>query len=92
MRYIYLAILIAGSATITGSFNDSNNDFNTNNGVDNSLAVDQAKAQSAVDMVSTVINASRDVDTDEPQNIDRIVLPEANIAEPVAIPDANASL
>lgn len=92
MRYVYLAILITGSAALTGCFNDSDNNFNANNGVDNSLAIDQAKAQSAVDSVSAVINASNNVDTDEPQDISRIVLPEANIAEPVAVSGANASL
>ena len=91
MRYIFLAILITGSAALTGCFGDDNN--NTSNNQNNSdVAIDQAKANLAASRVDAVINASKNVDTDEPQDISRIVLPEANLAEPVKISGANASL
>lgn len=92
MRYIFLAVLVTGSAVLSGCFNDSDDDFNTNDGIDNNVTIDQANAQLAADRVSAVINASKDVNTDEPQDIDRIILPEANSAEPVTVSDANASL
>lgn len=93
MRYVLLAVLVTGSAALSGCFNDNDdNDFNTNDGIDNSVKIDQANAQLAADRVSAVINASKDVNTDEAQDIDRIILPEANTAEPVAVSDANASL
>ena len=93
MRYVMLAVLITGSAALSGCFNDNdNNDFDSSNQVDKDVAADQAKAKLAVNRTSDVIDASNNVDTDEPQDIDRIILPEANLAEPVAIKGANASL
>ena len=93
MRYLMLAVLITGSAALSGCFNDNdNNDFDSSNQVDKDVAADQAKAELAVNRTSDVIDASNNVDTDEPQDIDRIILPEANLAEPVAIKGANASL
>lgn len=93
MRYVLLAVLITGSAALSGCFNDNdNNDFDSSNQVDKDVAADQAKAKLAVSRTSDVIDASNNVDTDEPQDIDRIILPEANLAEPVAVKDANASL
>lgn len=93
MRYVLLAVLITGSAALSGCFNDNdNNDFDSSNQVDKDVAADQAKAKLAVSRTSAVIDASNNVDTDEPQDIDRIILPEANLAEPVAVKDANASL
>jgi hypothetical protein len=90
MRYVLLAILVTGSAALSGCFGDNDNkSFET---VNPNIAVDQENANLAVERVSTVINASKDVNTDEPQDIDRIILPEANLAEPVAITGANASL
>lgn len=89
MRYIMLAVLITGSAAFSGCFND--NDSSSNIGKSD-VAVDQAKAELAVKKTSDVIDASNNLDTDEPQDIDRIILPEANLAEPVAIKDPNASL
>lgn len=90
MRYIILAVLITGSAALSGCFND--NDNSSSNPVDNDVALDQAKAKIAADRTSDVIDASNNVDTDEPQDIDRIILPEANLAEPVVVKNANASL
>lgn len=92
MRYLLIAVLVTGSAALSGCFSDSDNDFDANNGVDNTIAIDQANAQLAADRVATVINASKDVNTDEPQDIDRIILPEANRAEPARVSGANASL
>jgi len=92
MRYIMLAVLVTGSAALSGCFNDNDNDFETRDPVDTDVAVDQANANLAVDRVSTVIKASNNVNVDEPQDIDRIILPEANLAEPIAITGANASL
>lgn len=93
MRYVMLAVLITGSAALSGCFNDNNNnDFDSSNQVDKDVAADQAKAKLAVNRTSDVIDASNNVNTDEPQDIDRIILPEANLAEPVAIKGANASL
>ncbi|MGP4715023.1 hypothetical protein ACTXGL_00105 [Psychrobacter sp. T6-6] len=89
MRYVMLAVLITGSAALSGCFND--NDSSSNIGKSD-VAVDQAKAELAAKRTSDVIDASNRPDTDEPQDIDRIVLPEANLAEPVAVTDANASL
>lgn len=89
MRYIMLAVLITGSAALSGCFND--NDGSSDLGKSD-VAVDQAKAELAVNRTSDVIDASNDVNTDEPQDIDRIVLPEANLAEPVTVTDADASL
>lgn len=89
MRYVMLAVLITGSAALSGCFNDNDNSSNLAN---NDVTTDQAKAELAVERTSAVIDASNNVDTDEPQDIDRIVLPEANSAEPVAIKDPNASL
>ncbi|MBI0425162.1 hypothetical protein [Psychrobacter sp. NG27] len=89
MRYIMLAVLITGSAALSGCFND--NDSSSNLGKSD-VAVDQAKAELAVNRANDVIDASNNVDTDEPQDIDRIVLPEANLAEPVVVTGANASL
>ena len=89
MRYIMLAVLITGSAALSGCFND--NDSSSNLGKSD-VAVDQTKAELAVNRASDVIDASNNVDTDEPQDIDRIVLPEANLAEPVVVTGANASL
>jgi len=84
MRYIMLAVLVTGSAALSGCFNDNNdNNFESR---------DQTDAELAVSRVSDVIKASNNVNTDEPQDIDRIILPEANLAEPVAITGANASL
>ena len=84
-----LAVLITGSAALSGCFND--NDGSSDLGKSD-VAVDQAKAELAVNRTSDVIDASNDVNTDEPQDIDRIVLPEANLAEPVTVTDADASL
>lgn len=93
MRYVLLAILVTGSAALSGCFGDNDNkNFETGNQGNPNVAADQAKANLAVERVSTVINASKDVNTDEPQDIDRIILPEANLAEPVAVTGANASL
>ncbi len=91
MRYICLALLITGSAALTGCFGDNDNN-SYNNPVNNDVAADQAKANLAVKRVNDVISASNSVNTDEPQDIDRIILPEANRAEPVAVTGANASL
>lgn len=87
MRYLCLAILITGSAALSGCFGDSND-----NNFDSKDKVDQNDAELAVQRASTVISASKNVNIDEPQDIDRIILPEANLAEPVAITGANASL
>lgn len=93
MRYIILAVLITGSASLSGCFSDNDNDkAGSPNPVNNDVASDQAKAKVAIDRTSDVIDASNNVDTDEPQDIDRIVLPEANLAEPVVVANANASL
>ncbi|MGM8885835.1 hypothetical protein ACS8FD_07820 [Psychrobacter sp. 1U2] len=92
MRYLFLAVLVTGSAALIGCSDSDNNDFDFDNQNENANSVDQANAQLAVDRTSDVIDASNDVNTDEPQDIDRIILPEANTAEPVAITDANASL
>jgi hypothetical protein len=93
MRYVLLAILVTGSAALSGCFGDNDNkNFETGNKGNPDVVADQAKANLAVERVSTVINASKDVNTDEPQDIDRIILPEANLAEPVAVTGANASL
>ena len=92
MRYVLLAVVVTGSAALSGCFNDNDNNFETRDPVDTGVAVDQANAKLAVDRVSAVINASKNVDVDEPQDIDRIILPEANLAEPVAITGASASL
>ena len=93
MRYVLLAILVTGSAALSGCFSDNDNkNFETGNQGNPDVAADQVKANLAVERVSTVINASKDVNTDEPQDIDRIILPEANLAEPVAVTGANASL
>ena len=93
MRYVLLAILVTGSAALSGCFGDNDNkNFETGNQGNRDVVADQAKAHLAVERVSTVINASKDVNTDEPQDIDRIILPEANLAEPVAVTGANASL
>ncbi|WP_435980406.1 hypothetical protein [Psychrobacter sp. DM4] len=95
MRHVLLAMVFAGSAALIGCSDSDNNNFDTQNQVDNDLIRDQNNAQLAVDRTSDVIDASPDVNgvnTAEPQDIDRIVLPEANRAEPIAIEDANASL
>ena len=93
MRYVLLAVLVTGSAALSGCFGDNDNkSFETGNQGNADVAADQAKANVAVDRVSAVINASKDVNTDEPQDIDRIIVPEANLAEPVAVTGANASL
>lgn len=89
MRYLMLAVLITGSAALSGCFNDNDSSSNLGN---NNGSVEQDKAELAVSRTSNVIDASNNLDTDEPQDIDRIVLPEANLAEPVAIKNANASL
>ena len=89
MRYILLAVLITGSAALSGCFNDNDNSSNLGN---NNGSVEQDKAELAVSRTAAVIDTSNNVDTDEPQDIDRIVLPEANLAEPVPIKDAKASL
>ena len=91
MRYIFLAMLITGSAAMTGCGSDDD-DHNVSSPPVNDNAVEQAKAELAVSQVDAVINASRNLDTDEPQDISRIVLPEANLAEPVKVKGANASL
>ena len=91
MRYLILAVMFVGSATLTGCFND-NNSFDSRDNVNDDVAADQAKAKSAVSRTDAVIGASNNLNNDEPQDIDRIMLPEANIAEPVAINGANASL
>ena len=91
MRYMLLAVLITGSAALSGCFNDNDNNNSSNLG-NNNGSVEQDKAELAVSRTSAVIDASNNVDTDEPQDIDRIVLPEANLAEPVPIKDAKASL
>lgn len=91
MRYVCLALLITGSAALTGCFGSDDNDgFNSQN--IGEVAIDQAKAVQAVSQVEAVIAASRNLDTDEPQDISRIMLDEANLAEPVAVTGANASL
>ncbi|ERL55130.1 hypothetical protein [Psychrobacter aquaticus] len=93
MRYLMLAVLITGSAALSGCFSDNdNNASKPTNPVNNDVAVDQEKAKLAVSRTSDVIDASNNVDTDEPQDIDRIILPEANLAEPVVVANANASL
>lgn len=93
MRYVLLAVLVTGSAALSGCFGDNDNkSFETGNQGNADVAADQAKANVAVDRVSAVINASKDVNADEPQDIDRIIVPEANLAEPVAITGANSSL
>lgn len=92
MRYVLLAILVTGSAALSGCFNDNDNNFETQNPVNTDVAVDQANAKVAVERVSAVINASNNVNVDEPQDIDRIILPDANLAEPVAITGAKSSL
>ncbi|WP_201558110.1 hypothetical protein [Psychrobacter sp. 72-O-c] len=92
MRYLLLAVLVTGSAALSGCFNDNDNDFETRDPVNTDVAVDQANAKLAVKRVSAVINTSKNVNVDEPQDIDGIILPEANLAEPVAITDANSSL
>lgn len=96
MRYVLLVMLVTGSAALSGCFNDNDNNGSNSNPGDNSVAIDQANAELAVQRTSAVINASPDtsvgVNTAEPQDIDRIVLPEANLAEPVAVSGANASL
>lgn len=97
MRYIYLAIVITGSAALFGCSSDNNNSGTTappDSGVppDSSVPTDQVDANLAVSKVDTVINTSKDVNLDEPQDIDRIILPAANTAEPVAVSGANASL
>lgn len=56
------------------------------------VAIDQAKAVQVVSQVEAVIAASGNLDNAEPQDISRIMLNEANLAEPVAITGANASL
>ena len=94
MRYVFLAILLTGSAALAGCSNGDNiNDFVK---VNDDVAIDQANAELAVQRTSAVINASPDaspgVNTAEPQDISNIVLPEANLAEPVAVTGANASL
>lgn len=91
MRYLILAVMFAGSAMLTGCFND-NNSFDSRDNVNNDVAADQAKAKLAVSRTTAVIEASNNVNVDEPQDIDRIMLPEANLAEPVPITGANASL
>lgn len=91
MRYVLLAVLVTGSAALSGCFNDNNNSSSQDQ-IDSKVAIDQAKAKLAVSRTSTVIDVSRDVNTDEPQVIDRIIIPEANLAEPVAVTGANASL
>ena len=97
MRYIYLAIVITGSAALFGCSGGNNNSDTTgppDSGVPpgSGGSADQANAKLAVSRVDTVINTSKDVNLDEPQNIDRIILPAANTAEPVAVTGANASL
>nr|WP_317199293.1 hypothetical protein [uncultured Psychrobacter sp.] len=93
MRYLLLAVLVTGSAALTGCFGDNDNDnFDPPSQVDNDLIRDQANAQDAVNKTSAVIDASNNVNTDEPQDIDRIMLSDANRAEPIAIKDPNASL
>lgn len=90
MRYICLAILITGSAALAGCSNSDNiNDFVK---VNDDVATDQANANLAASRVDAVIGATKNGDTDEPQDISNIVLPEANLAEPVAVTGANASL
>lgn len=94
MRYIYLAVLIAGSAALSGCFGDNDNNSSSkpvdpNNG---QVQIDQANAEVAVNNTEAVINASTSPDTDEPQDVSRVILPEADLAEPVAINNANASL
>ena len=90
MRYICLAVLMAGSMALTGCFGDDDDGFNGQN--IGEVAIDQAKAVQATSQVEAVIAASRNLDTDEPQDISRIVLDEANLAEPVKVGGANASL
>lgn len=88
MRYVLLAVLITGSAALSGCFGDDNdNNFESRDQID----IDQANAELAVKRVNNVIEASNNVNTDEPQDIDRINLPNANLAEPVAITGANSS-
>lgn len=91
MRYIILAVLITGSAALSGCFSDNDNN-SSSKPVNDDVALDQAKAKVAVERTSDVIDASNNVDSDEPQDIDRIILPEANLAEPVVVSNANASL
>ncbi|MGP5211703.1 MULTISPECIES: hypothetical protein [Psychrobacter] len=91
MRYIILAVLITGSAALSGCFSDNDNN-SSSKPVKDDVALDQAKAKVAVERTSDVIDASNNVDSDEPQDIDRIILPEANLAEPVVVANANASL
>lgn len=86
MRYVLLAVLVTSTAALSGCFSDNNNDFETRE------QFDQGKANLAVARTQLVINASNNLNTDEPQDISRIILPEANLAEPVAITGANSSL
>ncbi len=90
MRYVCLALLITGSAMLTGCGGDDDDGFNSQ--AIGEVAIDQAKAVQAVSQVDAVIAASRNLDTDEPQDISHVVLAEANLAEPVKVNDANASL
>lgn len=101
MRYVLLAVLVTGSAALSGCFNDHNDnhfeshdqiDTDAPNQTDTDVAANQADAKEAVKRVSEVINASNNVNTDEPQDISRINLPDANLAKPVAITGANSSL
>lgn len=91
MRYVLLAVLVTGSAALSGCFNDNDNSSSPDR-PDSKVAIDQANAKLAASRTSTVIDVSKDVNTDEPQDIDRIILPEANLAEPVTVTGANASL
>ena len=91
MRYIYLAIVITGSAALSGCFGDSNNSGSTGS-TGNGGSTDQSNAKLAVSRVDNVISSSKNVNFDEPQDIDRIILPDANTADPVAVSGANASL
>lgn len=91
MRYICLAVLMAGSMALTGCFGDDDDDGFNSQPI-GEVAIDQAKAVQAASQVEAIIAASRNLDTDEPQDISRIVLPEANLAEPVKVSGANASL
>lgn len=93
MRYLLLAVLITGSAALSGCFNDNDNDnFGSLNQNNPGVTTDQSNAELAVSRTNTVINTSKNINTDEPFDIDRIILPEANLAEPIAISNANASL
>lgn len=90
MHYVCLALLITGSAMLVGCGGDDDNGFNSQ--VTGEVAIDQAKAVQAVSQVEAVIAASRNLDTDEPQDISHVVLAEANLAEPIKINNTNASL